>query len=1352
MLDAQLMTRMFGEEAVCADDAQPCELTEVAREWMKATNATLDKGRSEGFATLSLLFFSGELAPEDFGSERVADLRLEGNVALQQELAYWAATQAVPGASKGAERFEAKDVLSFLAEALSPESESHYRLALAQRTSHGFQRGHALTPIGYYKAAREDGESAERYLLRVYDNNFPQRERAVEFWPKENRWRYEVTGVEGDPIVYEGSDETQNFLYFAPVEAKLGLLPAPFAADAQTISLTYSGVSVLADRGDGEKTGIRDGEVFEAEGEFVTPAFASCPLCGTPVAIVNQVMLDRGFESVLLDVQASEDVQVDKQVFGSSQDDGRDDSRFVAGTGANYTSKVYMDGDNFEDSVSFDKDGDVTYEAQDNSGGIVVVSTSKDEETGQTTSLRVVVPASNTKTKVKVTRNEDGTLDVDVEGLPDGATVYVETTTSGNGMVKRNSVGFEAEGGKPSKTTLNQDTLEASVQGAKSSSIGNCTNTRLDQGLESDVDCGGQCGGCVDGKMCAVDGDCQGGTCASGICSAVQCSDGVKNGTETAVDCGGALCLACVATTEFPAPACLAESDCTGGACIDGLCRKKAPVKLRVDRVPSTQRSGLVVYYELDGVASNITLPYTGAMNDEVTLGEAYTYRLLSSDLCTGDTSTKKTGKQSAQDTSAQGLIELECPPDGQYPFRLKLSTFGMGRYETYLSSVPADDPIKLAVTLDGVEQIISYTGSASVLVGTYTSSWSVRILSTPQKNYDSSFGPASQGGLTCQLYYGTSYSDYRRASLSLQPGQYGYPVTQTINCFWRGSFGCMDNAINQDESDKNCGGTVCGTRCAAGKMCASNSDCETGTCGTSHRCELVAGTCSDSAKNQDETDTDCGGMLCAARCALGDACLLASDCATQSDCVNNLCALSPCFDSSKSGDETDVDCGGATCSARCADGKACAQASDCQAGLACSTSSVCTSDLCNDGLKDNGESDIDCGGASCAARCAQGESCRASSDCTSGLICENTLCAPDPCFDSSKNGDETDVDCGGTTCSARCAAGQSCSGDADCAGGTCSGGVCGMAPCSNGVKDGSETDIDCGGSTCAACPVTSACLLDTDCASSDCECAGSSGSCMMGAGTCGAGQLFVDQPVTDGTSASATYTIPASCTSVFVQAWGAAGGASDQMGFAGTAGGAGGYVEGTLAVAPGDQVTVWLGQGGTSGFSMQGSGSYLGAPAPGGTGGFAMFGADEPGGGGGLTSVQITGSATQSFSVPAGAGGGDFVGEEINVMVTPGATTTGYAGAAGGNSEPGGGAGDPGGASGNAGAYGTLPAGLIAHDSLEDPNTFEFGPAKTSNSDYSRCQGANMIAAGQSDLALGVGGDGCVILRCVGQ
>jgi acetyl esterase/lipase len=94
-------------------------------------------------------------------------------------------------------------------------------------------------------------------------------------------------------------------------------------------------------------------------------------------------------------------------------------------------------------------------------------------------------------------------------------------------------------------------------------------------------------------------------------------------------------------------------------------------------------------------------------------------------------------------------------------------------------------------------------------------------------------------------------------------------------------------------------------------------------------------------------------------------------------------------------------------------------------------------------------------------------------------------VCYLTQCQDSTKNGVETDIDCGGGTC-APCASGKSCLTGTDCTTGICSGGVCAASLCSNGVKDGTETDVDCGGA-CSPCADGLACLVAADCSHSIC-------------------------------------------------------------------------------------------------------------------------------------------------------------------------------------------------------------------------------------------------------------------------
>lgn len=86
-----------------------------------------------------------------------------------------------------------------------------------------------------------------------------------------------------------------------------------------------------------------------------------------------------------------------------------------------------------------------------------------------------------------------------------------------------------------------------------------------------------------------------------------------------------------------------------------------------------------------------------------------------------------------------------------------------------------------------------------------------------------------------------------------------------------------------------------------------------------------------------------------------------------------------------------------------------------------------------------------------------------------------------DKCHDRVKDGDETDVDCGGS-CAQDCPGSGRCAQASDCQSNACSeAGVCAGPSCTNGVRDGFETDVDCG-SGCGACDVGERCYTDGDC------------------------------------------------------------------------------------------------------------------------------------------------------------------------------------------------------------------------------------------------------------------------------
>ena len=199
------------------------------------------------------------------------------------------------------------------------------------------------------------------------------------------------------------------------------------------------------------------------------------------------------------------------------------------------------------------------------------------------------------------------------------------------------------------------------------------------------------------------------------------------------------------------------------------------------------------------------------------------------------------------------------------------------------------------------------------------------------------------------------------------------------------------------------------------------------------------------------------------------------------------------CGNGVRDGGETDVDCGGPC--GPCADGKACVSNVDCR--VADCTDGLCRAAHCSDGVKNSGESAVDCGGP--CGLCMDEMACGNNNDCRS-KDCSGGVCRKTHCSNGKTDGDETDIDCGGS-CS-RCPGIGKCMRDSDCVSGNCTNGRCGIlvvvynespqiipykvSTCMNGLTDKNEVDVDCGG-ICGQCPDKKKCLKDSDCESNYC-------------------------------------------------------------------------------------------------------------------------------------------------------------------------------------------------------------------------------------------------------------------------
>jgi hypothetical protein len=300
----------------------------------------------------------------------------------------------------------------------------------------------------------------------------------------------------------------------------------------------------------------------------------------------------------------------------------------------------------------------------------------------------------------------------------------------------------------------------------------------------------------------------------------------------------------------------------------------------------------------------------------------------------------------------------------------------------------------------------------------------------------------------------------------------------------------CGDQLPNGDETAVDCGGSCTG--CADGADCNTDLDCQSGRCSTG-RCAPPS--CDDGVSNGGEPSVDCGGPC--PNCPTGRACSEPGDCQSAvcaaGGCaagVAQCCQAATCTDGVANADETDVDCGG-DCP-DCPTGLACDDEDDCQSGVCgsddCSDGAdqCCQAPSCDDGVQNGNEPLVDCGNLNCGL-CALGSDCSDDAQCASDFCDDGSCTNPGTCTDGMQNGRETATDCGGGTCP-RCGDRLACRVADDCINDNCFGNVC--ISCGSGVIDGTETDVDCGGADpfCQRCAPGQRCLINVDCASNFCN------------------------------------------------------------------------------------------------------------------------------------------------------------------------------------------------------------------------------------------------------------------------
>ena len=385
----------------------------------------------------------------------------------------------------------------------------------------------------------------------------------------------------------------------------------------------------------------------------------------------------------------------------------------------------------------------------------------------------------------------------------------------------------------------------------------------IQNGDELAIDCGGgTCAGCPDGNACNAAIDCLSGVCTDNICQVPTCVDGVENGAETALDCGGALCDPCA-----DGLACLAHRDCVNGYCANEVCTAPTCV---------------------DGVqnGAETSVDCGGNICDACANGQACAANTdCVSNVCTNNVCVPaecndavKNGEETGVDCG--GAICAPCN-DNQPCAQARDCLSGVCINEI-CQAPTCDDAVQ-----NGDETGLNCGGAICNACADGLACQANRdCLSGVCTNNVCQAQPAS-------MVFKTEMKRDSTVALSVMPVLVVSPVLPIATA----SAACAQQCLSSPHLRRHCSKwrrdrprlwrSICDA-CGDGLGCAANTDCISGVC-TNNVCQ--APTCEDNVLNGDETDVDCGGAICNA-CDEGQACAANNDCASDV-CADNVCA--PC-------------------------------------------------------------------------------------------------------------------------------------------------------------------------------------------------------------------------------------------------------------------------------------------------------------------------------------------------------------------------------------------------------------------------------------------------------------------------
>ncbi len=270
-VNAPEMVRLFGAKDVCIGGrlvGKTCRMTPAAAEFARQVNRSMNGGQCEGMAVASLTFFRGidqitQFSPGARSAHDVNREQVRGLIGYY--FAYQFSDPVIAAKIDAKRRYTPVQTMERVIDLINKGDPG----VLFMRSPDNMS-GHAVSPY----AVEDRGNGI--YWIRIYDNNWPNKERFVEVDKNANTWKYELAAINPGVAKMPWAGSATSYTFgVVPISVRQQKIVCPFCRKTRTRgimgdSTVISNMTITDDQG--RTATVQNGEPkSDIPGVTITP-------------------------------------------------------------------------------------------------------------------------------------------------------------------------------------------------------------------------------------------------------------------------------------------------------------------------------------------------------------------------------------------------------------------------------------------------------------------------------------------------------------------------------------------------------------------------------------------------------------------------------------------------------------------------------------------------------------------------------------------------------------------------------------------------------------------------------------------------------------------------------------------------------------------------------------------------------------------------------------------------------------------------------------------------------------------------------------------------------------------------